>query len=201
MIKTGCGIVLLLCALLLAGCGGMARVPEDSFYRLDVMAGAQHPPVPALEGGLVVQGNAAAPLYRDRALLYSEAAAPARVQRYHYHYWADSPPRMVQRGLADYLRAAGVAQPVLSPEDGHAAPHRLRVDIERFEHLRGPDNGHVEVALRVNLETRGRGPLFQDVMHTTAPVSGSEFSAVVDAYKDALGELYRRIAQRLAALD
>ena len=201
MIKTDRGMVLLVSALLLAGCGGVARVPEDSFYRLDVTAVAQQSPVAALQGGLVVQANVAAPLYRDRALLYSEAAAPARVQRYHYHYWADSPPRMVQRGLADHLRAAGISQPVSSPEDGHAALHRLRVDIERFEHVRGPGNGHAEVALRVNLETRGRGPLFQEVMHATAPVTGAEFPAVVDAYEDALGQLYRRIAQRLAALD
>lgn len=196
--RTG-GFAALLSALLLAGCGGVARVPEDNFYRLDVAAPAAHSPVPALADGLVVQGGVAAPLYRDRALLYSEPASAARLQRYHYHYWADSPPQFVQRGLADYLRAAGVAAPVLLPENGIDAAYRLRVDIERFEHVRGVANGQVDVALRVTLTARERGVLWQDLLRAGAPVAGADFTAVAAAYEQALTDLYARIAERLAA--
>lgn len=188
----------LLPALLSVGCGGVARVPEDSFYRLTVAAPATRATTPALADGLVVQGGAAAPLYRDRAFLYSDPGAPARLQRYHYHYWTDSPPQLVQRGLADYLRAAGVAAPVLLPEDGAAARNRLRVDIERFEHVRGADNGRAEVALRITLTARDRGVLLQESLHAEAPVAGADFTAVAAAYEQALTELYGRIAGRLA---
>ncbi|HEY9199700.1 MAG TPA: ABC-type transport auxiliary lipoprotein family protein [Gammaproteobacteria bacterium] len=188
-------------ALLLAGCGGVARVPEDSFYRLNVATPATRAAAPALADGLVVQGGAAAPLYRDRAFLYSEPNARARLQRYHYHYWTDSPPQLVQRGLADYLRAAGVAAPVLLPEDGTAARNRLRVDIERFEHVRGAGNGQAEVALRITLTARDRGVLLQESLHAEAPVAGADFTAVAAAYEQVLAELYGRIAGRLAALN
>lgn len=192
------GFAALLIAALLSGCGTAARVPEDSFYRLDIAAPAGQAAIPPLSGALVVQGSASAPLYRDRALLYSESAAPARVQRYHYHYWADSPPQFVQRGLADYLRAAGVATAVLLPQDGADARYRLRADIERFEHVRGAGNGRVDVALRVTLSARERGVLWQETLQAEAPVAGAEFTAVAAAYERALTDLYARIAERLA---
>lgn len=193
------GVAVLLSLLLLAGCGGMTRVPEDSFYRLVIAAPPPlHPAPPALTQGLRVQGGVAAPLYRDRALLYSEPASAARLQRYHYHYWVDSPPQFVQRGLADYLRAAGVAAPVLLPEDAADAAYRLRVDIERFEHVRGTANGRVDVALRATLSTRERGVLWQELLQADAVVTGTEFTAVTAAYEQALAALYGRIAARLA---
>lgn len=194
------GWVVLLAALLLPACGGVARVPDDSFYRLEIAAPAAAGRS-SLQGGLIVQSNAAAPLYRDRALLYSEAAAPKRVQRYHYHYWTDSPPRLLQRGLADYLRAAGVAAPVLAAEDGQDARHRLRVDIERFEHQRAAGGGRVEIALRLLLVDRERGLRMQETMQASAVVNGADFTAVVAAYERALADLYGRIGQRLAQLE
>lgn len=200
MTKATRGWGVLLAALLLPACGGVARVPDDSFYRLDIAApaAAARPP---LQGGLIVQGNAGAPLYRDRALLYSEAAAPRRVQRYHYHYWADSPPRLLQRGLADYLRAAGIAAPVLAAEDGQDARYRLRVDIERFEHLRAEGGGRVAVALRLLLIEREQGLRMQETMQTSVAVNGADFTAVVAAYERALADLYGRIGLRLAQLE
>lgn len=191
----------LLAALLLTACGSVARVPEDSFYRIAGAAPAAQTVARPLQGGLIVQGGATAPLYRDRALLFSAAGSAERVQRYHYHYWADSPPRMVQRGLADHLRAARAAAPVLMTEDGQDARYRLRVDIERFEHVRGAGNGRVEVALRLTLADRMQGVRLQDVLHTSVPVEAGDFAAVVAAYEQALTDLYRKITQRLAAQD
>lgn len=187
--------------LLLGGCAGTSRIPEDSFYRLDIAAPGTPLPAPALAGVLVVQGGAAAPVYRDRALLYSEAETPARLQRYHYHYWTDTPPQLVQRSLVDYLRAAGIASNVVRPEEGVDARYRLRVDIERFEHVRGPNNGKVDVTLRLVLSERDSGAvLMQDSVSADAVVANSDFTAVAAASERALADVYGQIVLRLRGL-
>ncbi|MBI5460788.1 MAG: membrane integrity-associated transporter subunit PqiC [Gammaproteobacteria bacterium] len=195
-------IAILAVSVLLGGCAGAARIPEDSFYRLEIAAPAIRLPAPALTGVLVVQSGTAAPVYRDRALLYSEPETPARLQRYHYQYWIDTPPQLVQRSLADYLRAAGVATDVVLPEEGIDARYRLRVDIERFEHRRGRAGGEVAVGLRLTLAERASGTLLaQEFLQGDAAVQGNDFSAVAAAYRQALTDLYGRILTRVRALD
>lgn len=185
---------MLAAAVLLSACAGGARVPEDNFYRLDIAAPASRLAAPALAGVLSVQAGAAAPVYRDRAFLYSEARTPGRLQRYHYHYWTDAPPRLLQRALADYLRAAGVATSVVMPEDGIDARYRLRLDIERFEHVRGQHGGTVAVVARLNLSERGSGTLLlQERIGTEAAVQGGEHTDLAEAYRRASQELFARI--------
>jgi ABC-type uncharacterized transport system auxiliary subunit len=185
---------------------GGARIPEDNFYRLENVAPVSALAAPALQGILMVQGGTAAPVYRDRALLYSESDSPERLQRYHYQYWIDSPPQLLQSGLADYLRKAGVARQVVLPQDSVDADFRLRVDIERFEHIRGQSSdrngGQVAVALRVTLIERATGKLLmQAQLQTDAAVQGGEFSAVAIAYQQAMMDLYGRILAQLRVLD
>lgn len=186
-------IVVLLLAALLYACGGIARVPEERFYRLDTDMPAASSAAPTVEGILSVHFVASAPLYRDRAMLYSEPSTPARLQRYHYHYWIDTPPLLLQRGFAGYLRAAGFASRVVTPEEGVDGAYRLRLVLERFEHQRGPNGGRVNVAWTLALSERASGRLLrQEQLQTTAGVRGDEFSAVAAAYAQAVTELYAR---------
>jgi ABC-type uncharacterized transport system auxiliary subunit len=200
------GVLSLVACLMLGACMGGARVPEDNFYRLENVAPVDALTAPALQGILMIQGGTAAPVYRDRALLYSEPGSPGRLQRYHYQYWIDSPPQLLQSGLADYLRTAGVARQVVLPQDGVDADFRLRIDIERFEHIRGQDSsrngGQVAVALRVTLIERATGKLLmQTQLQSDAAVQGSEFSVVAIAYQQVMTELYGRILAQLGELD
>jgi len=200
------GVLSLVACLMLGACMGGARVPEDNFYRLENVAPVDALTAPALQGILMIQGGTAAPVYRDRALLYSEPGSPGRLQRYHYQYWIDSPPQLLQSGLADYLRAAGVARQVVLPQDGVDADFRLRIDIERFEHIRGQDSsrngGQVAVALRVTLIERATGKLLmQTQLQSDAAVQGGEFTAVAIAYQQVMTELYGRILTQLGELD
>jgi len=200
------GVISLVACLMLGACMGGARIPEDNFYRLENVAPINALTAPVLKGILMVQGGTAAPVYRDRALLYSEPGSPERLQRYHYQYWIDSPPQLLQSGLADYLRTAGVARQVVLPQDSVDADFRLRVDIERFEHIRGQSSsrngGQVAVALRVTLIERATGKLLmQAQLQTDAAVQGGEFSAVAIAYQQAMTELYGRILAQLGELD
>ncbi len=199
------GVLSLVVCLMLAACVGGARIPEDSFYRLDNVAPGNALTTPALKGILMIQGGTVAPVYRDRALLYSEPGSPARVQRYHYQYWIDSPPQLLQSGLAEYLRTAGVARQVVLPQDTVDADFRLRVDIERFEHIRGrgssQNGGQVVVALRVTLIERATGKLLmQTQLQADAVVQRGEFLAVAAAYQQVMSELYGRILAQLRNL-
>jgi len=200
------GVLSLVACLMLGACMGGARVPEDNFYRLENVAPVDALTAPALQGILMIQGGTAAPVYRDRALLYSEPDSPGRLQRYHYQYWIDSPPQLLQNGLADYLRTVGVARQVVLPQDGVDADFRLRIDIERFEHIRGQDSsrngGQVAVALRVTLIERATGKLLmQTQLQSDAAVQGGEFPAVAIAYQQVMTELYGRILAQLGELD
>jgi ABC-type uncharacterized transport system auxiliary subunit len=187
-------------AVLLSACAGGARVPDDTFYRLDIAAPAARLAAPALADALSVQAGAAAPVYRDRAFLYSEAQSPGRLQRYHYHYWTDTPPRLLQGALADYLRAAGVAVSVVVPEDGIDARYRLRLDIERFEHVRGRDGGTVVVAARLILSARGGGALLlQERFQSEVAVQGGEHTDLAAAYRRATQDLFANIVTALQA--
>lgn len=191
-------LTLLLAVALLSACAGGARVPEDSFYRLEVAPPAARLATPALDGILSVQVGSAAPVYRDRAFLFSEARQPGRLQRYHYHYWMDTPPRLVQHTLADYLRAAGIATAVVTPADAIDERYRLRVDIERFEQRRAHDGGDVTVALRVTLSERGSGALLlQAPLQAEAAVRGGGHADLAAAYRHATEAVYAQLLERL----
>lgn len=188
----------LLLAVLLSACAGGARAPEDSFYRLEIAPPPARLATPLLDGILSVQVGSAAPVYRDRAFLYSETREPGRLQRYHYHYWMDTPPRLVQHTLAEYLRAAGVASAVVTPTDGIDERYRLRVDIERFEQRRARGGGDVTVALRLMLSERGSGALLlHERLQGEAAVDGGEHADLAAAYRRATETVYAQLLERL----
>lgn len=184
--------------LALSACGGNARVPDDNFYRLMIMS-----PQPAeravLAGTLQVNVDAAAPIYRDRSLLYSDDARANRLQRYHYHHWIDSPPRLLQYNLVQYLRAAGVADQVVATGNRRAAEYQLHVELERFEHVRGLNK--VELQVRFVLTSGSASEqLFNREIQLEKPVSGRDVTAVVAAYEAAVSELYAEIVVSLKGL-
>lgn len=180
--------------LMLTGCSSAPPIPTNSFYRLDIGAPESRLVSPLLNGTLSVQVGAAIPVYRDRALLHSESGAEMKLQRYHYHYWADTPPHLLQIELADYLRDAGVATAVVMPEDGVDEVYRLRLDLDRFEHLRGSNGGMVNVGLRVLLTERSTGRLLlQDRVETQVRVQGNDFAQLASGYQQAVTDVCKRM--------
>lgn len=127
--------VFVVVALLLVAC---AEVPlqEERYFRLD--ASAPMPLArPALAGTLVVKRFAAEGLLGQRALVYADVDAPQALYQYNYHFWTDAPTAMLQQVTATVLRAAGVAQQVVTPAYGAHADHVLSGRIVRLEHLVG----------------------------------------------------------------
>jgi len=195
------GLLIGLIAAALTGCSGSARVPENSFYRLDIPAPAEVRVVPVLDGTLRIEVGAAAPIYRDRSLLYSSADAPARLQRYHYHHWIDTPPRLLEQQLADYLRAAGVASQVVARDERLDGRYRLRLQLQRFEHQRGRDGGRVSLAVELVMSDSAGGELLlRERLHSEQAVAGDAFPAVVDAYQRCVADVFGQVRSALQRL-
>lgn len=165
--------------LLIAGLAGCATapLPEDHYYRLENPAPVAAPTAPALVASINVQRVHMTGIYGERPLLYSTTQAPTELHQYHYHYWADSPARLIQEQLTDYLRAASLAREVSDDSSNATAEYQLIGTVQRFEQLRdgAVAQAHVELELtvlrtadgqrlfskryRVNLATRDSTPL------------------------------------------
>lgn len=189
---------MLVCVSTLLGCVAGTRVPEDSFYRLDIGLPNQVTEKPVLDGVLLVEVVAAAPIYRDRSFLYSDNREPARLRRRHYLHWIDSPPHLLEQGLAKYLSSAGVAALVVTPEERVERLYRLMLSLERFEHVRDQASGAVVVEAKLMLSMRGiERPLRHKRLKAEAVVQQSDFAGVVASYQRCVESLYAQVQSTL----
>jgi ABC-type uncharacterized transport system auxiliary subunit len=186
----------------LLGCVAGTRVPEDSFYRLDIGLPNQALEKPVLEGVLLVEVVAAAPIYRDRSFLYSDNTATARLRRHHYLHWIDSPPHLLEQGLEKYLSNAGVAALVVTPEERIDQSYRLLLSLERFEHVRDQASGTVVVEAKLMLSKRGiERPLRHKRIKAEAVVQRSDFASVVASYQRCVESLFAQVQATLVGSD
>lgn len=140
---------LLLLAPLLAACfGAPPPVPRDHYYRLLVPAPAQASNGMSLGGVTVVEPLQADGLLRERPLLYSESGAAHELLQHSYHYWNDTPPRMLQEEMVGYLRRSGAAELVVTPEMRVRPDYQISGKAKRFERLVG---GQPRVVVEIEL--------------------------------------------------
>jgi len=172
-------------------CAKAPPVPTDRFYRLPE-------PEPATgtrltEGVISVRAFRADGLRSERALLFSEDPAGVALRQYHYHFWVDSPPRLLQSQLVGFLRGAGAASVVLA--DGRdGADLVIGGRINRFERSLG-GGGTVHVALELRLQRPGEVPLLVRDYAATGNPAGAEPEDAVVAYQRAVTEIFARFVQ------
>ncbi len=119
----------------LAGCA-QPKLPQESFYRLSDSASV--PPAGApLDGTLVVPRLLTDGLLSERPVVYTLTNSPQTLQQYNYHFWIESPSRMIQELTVDYLRKAHLAPRVVTPEFRTRGDYELTGKIKRFEQVRG----------------------------------------------------------------
>ena len=187
---------LVLGALALGCVGGAA--PRDHFYRLDIpapsMAGT------TLPGVLQVHRLRTDALTRGRAILRRESTADVEVVPYSYHLWIDSPTRLLQREMVGYLRRAGVAEKVATPEHGLKPTWTVSGDLVHLEHLTGAGPS-VLVELRLAVyRTAGKEKLLARTYRVEQPTAGADVKAAVVAFATALEGALERFAGDLAQL-
>jgi len=132
----------------LSACGSAPAVPEDAFYRLTTQAEKTGDPV--LNGVVEVVRFAASGSLGNRPLLMSSRATN-EVSEYHYHFWIESPPMLLQSALVSHLRGSNVASQVVTPEMRVTPDFTITGRVLRLETVRGTDPAGVvafELALR-----------------------------------------------------
>ena len=193
-------VLSVLLALILGGCASTASIPEDRFYRLDPVHPRQVLSKPVLTGGLAIDYVQADPLRSGRAVLYSDTRQPLQLQRYHYEFWVDQPPRMVHQALAFYLREAGVADQVVEFDTMTASAYRLGIRLLKFEQILDQGSAGVELAIQVSLSTG-----FPDVRLWTRVYEQSQTSTsremhdMANAMQTALDGLFADLQADLAS--
>jgi ABC-type uncharacterized transport system auxiliary subunit len=177
-----------LVVLTLSGCAGGAA-PTEHYYRLD----AATPDAfsgQSLDANLEVQRFTADALLSRRPIAYAQTDNPQDLQQYHYHFWTDPPPRLLQVYAVEVLRGAGVANQVLTPEVRPALGYELRGNIQKLEHLRG-SSPRVVVELEFALtDARNDRLLWLETFRVERPVSDPSVAAATQAMNEALDQIF-----------
>lgn len=182
-----------------AGCGSAPPVPEERYYRIGVAAPTALS-APALPGLVAVAPLQSDGLHSERAVLYAEQGQPRELRRYHYHHWADSPPRLLQDQLVTYLRHARIAATVLPDDPRLLAEHRVVGRLVRFERLNDANRALATVELELGLERKGSArPILLRQYSAEIPAHDGSVPAVVEAFEQAVGDVYGRFLSDLVA--
>jgi cholesterol transport system auxiliary component len=192
MPKTG---RLLLLGLALAGCVG-GPAPRDHFYRLEAGEPARLA-APLFAGTLEVDRPRTDAVLRDRAILFRENEASNEVRRHSYHQWIDSPTLLLQTDLVRYLRRAGAAELVTTPEMRLEPDFGLTGRILRLEHVVGGP-AVVEVEFTVADDTT-RSLLLHRTYREERNPAGSDVAAAVEAIESSWRAILERFLSDAAA--
>ena len=192
--KTARWPIIFLLAVLGAACS-QPPVPQDRFYRLQVAPPTAVPAALRLPGILEVPRFAADGLMAGRPIVFSEANAPTEVSAYFYHFWLEPPGVMLRDELVAYLRAAGVAKTVVTPELRLEPDFILTARIKRIEQGRGAAPKAV-VILEVAINSRRDDRL---LLLKTYEVEKAAADNGVGAAVDALGGGLTTVFARLVA--
>ena len=168
------GVVLLL-ALLLAGCAGGPAIPDTTYYRLGQLPLVQAWQQPLTTQPMVVSTFVADGVHSDQALLYALDDEGMRLRAYHYQLWVDPPTRMLQRRLIATLRRAGVSPLVVDNLPRAREPAQVSGRIIALERVPAGDAWTIHVAL---------GLRYQPSPAEAAAATSDEDDGLVRVYRE-----------------
>lgn len=140
---------------LLSACAAPPPAPEDAFYRLSPRADAPLAEKALIDGVVEVERFVASGSLANRPVLFSEPGSNA-VSEYHYHFWIEAPPILLQNALVSYMRSANVSDRVVTPEMRLRPAYSVRGRVMRLETvLGGTPTGVAEFELSLRRESDG----------------------------------------------
>jgi len=183
--------MLLALLALLSACAKAPPVTPDSFYRLPEATPLNGTlPAPLSDGIVLVRPLLSDGLHSERSLLYSDDPAALTLRQHHYHFWIDSPQRLLQRQLIALLRAANAA-PMVVGESNVAADLIISGRIARFEYSRdaGHDTAHLDLELRIDTASSESPILLHEYM-ADVPAGDAGMPALVRAFDSGLQQIF-----------
>jgi ABC-type uncharacterized transport system auxiliary subunit len=193
-------LLVLLIILVLSGCATPAAVPEDSYFQLPAALPQGSPAGSLLKGVVGVARPVADGLHSERAILYTTATEPLKVRQYHYHFWMDSPPRLIQEQLLGFLRAGRLGTRVVREHSRTPLNYLVTSRIVHFERILEKGNPKVNVALELGFDRvpdEGGKYAWSKTYAVTLPTEEPGMYASVVAFGEALQKIYREFAEDL----
>ncbi|MFA7347835.1 MAG: PqiC family protein [Desulfurivibrionaceae bacterium] len=190
----GSRLILLGCALLLAGC---ARTSPVSYYQLSALDAARTAPASAEAGKMVLGiGPVRLPEYLDRPQLVTRLT-PNRLQLADSHRWAEPLGENISRVMGENLAALlGTDRILLHPwPASRGTDYQLIVEVLHFE-----NEGDGEARLVALWSVKGKdGAMVLPEKRSShlVPAASRDQEGQVAALNQALGSFCREIAQAL----
>ena len=180
--------------VLLSACT-QAPVPQDRYYRIDVPATPVGEQV--LSGTLQMEPFITEGLTAGRAIIYVETEGSTTMQEYNYDFWAEPPGTMLRDELTAYLRNAGVAQNIVTPEMRAAADYIFSGRIDRLEMINGAQpKAYVELELAVTKDSNGKVVLVKNY-GVSVGASDATVKAGVDAANQGINAIFAQFLSDL----
>ena len=182
----------------LAGClGSTETVPPDHYYRITVTQPDQASPSVAWPGVLSVATFDGDGLVRGRPMLFTEGSSQGTLRQHNYHYWVDSPSRLLQSQLAAYLKTSALAESVVTPEMRVRADYELVGRIIRLERVLGLGPPRVAVKLELSVvRLRDHKLVSTNTFASEVNCVDDSVGAAVAAMNQAVGRIFNDFVAR-----
>ncbi len=144
--------ILLSTLFLITACSLGGSVPRDHYYRMaDIKLASldnelfQH---------VVIKPVKVSGLLHERAILYVDKQRPLEIQRYHYHFWSQTPADLVQQALSQAFTSSRAAGRVSLELGEQRADLVIASRLQRFERLIDGDSATIEIELEISTRSR-----------------------------------------------
>lgn len=180
-----------LVAMAWVGCAS-GPAPRDQFYRLEA-ATPRAFESPPLAGTLEVDRPRVEAIAQGRQILYRDASKGGEIARHAYHHWADPPSLMLQDQLVRYLRAASVAENVVTPAIHVESDYVVSGRVVRFERVLGGGESRVAVEIELTLlRKKGRELLLLETYREERTAADAGVAASATAFGQATSAIFER---------
>jgi len=189
--------MLVISMALIIGCAGRTTVPEDHFYQLPDLLAPKTFSSNQTKVIIGIDSLRSDGLHGERAILYIDADNPLELKRYHYYHWTDSPPRLVQLSLLNYLRKAGFADNVVRYDPGKQVDGTINGTLLHFERIIGAGGIKVDVALDLEYNDKDQHKSWHKEYRVVVPVKDAALHTSIEAFGAALQQIFDAFATDL----
>jgi len=186
MVKNFTLLILVMFTVSCSFSGG--QIPADHYYRLPE-ALVEKLNTPKFEHLLLnpvkVEG-----LYHERSILYVEQATPLEVKRYHYHYWVETPARLVGKYAQTYLSHSGVTRELSLNASSDPADVETNITIKNFERIVNLQGAQILISLQIAVKYKDnlKSGFSKNYVMKVAAESNSMYASV-EAFGLALNQI------------